>query len=185
MKNQYTTRLLTSLATIGCCALLLADSAEPYCGASKSKFDQTFDYTTTCNGNHSGRIRISTAGTIALPVAGGQTDPNETIVSVLSGEKPDADVAIGGSCGEEDAPTLLKSVTFSFPSSSGTLNGSTSGSSTGGGGAGGMGGAPPSMDKISARCSIVLSSDLGKHIECQKSTSEELAGCTLQLTALP
>jgi len=175
MQNSRTSHILTSLATISCLALLLADSAEDYCGPSKSSFSQTFDYTTTCNGNHSGRIRISTGGPIQTPVAGGRTEASEVSMSLVSGELPNANAFLTGACNDEDDPTLFTGVQLNFSESSGTSSSSTSSSTSSTGGELG----------VVANCTVNLPSDLGKNVDCKDATGTTSAGCTLQLTALP
>lgn len=175
MQNRRTSQILTSLATMSCLALLLADSAEPYCGPSKAAFDRTFDYVTTCNGDHSGRIRISTKNPISVPVSGGRTE-NETItISTVSGEAPNATAIILGDCDEEDDPTFFTGVQLNFNGSAISSGSSTSSSTTGSGGD-----AP-----VMANCTVKFSSDLGKNVDCKDIMGNAFVGCTLQLTALP
>lgn len=186
MKKHHASRILTSLATISCCALLLADSAEPYCTASANKFDRTFDYTTTCNGQHAGRIRLTTSNPVTLPVSGGRTNPTEVSISTLSGEQPNADAFLSGSCAEEDDPTIIKSVVLSFPSFSGTSGSSSSSGGNGGNGGSAGAGGTGNVGVIEATCTVNLTSDLGRNVDCKRTTTDESsAGCTLQLTAFP
>lgn len=170
MKYQaFSLRALSLLVTLGCVPLLLADSAEPYCGSFG--FSRNFDVTTTCGGNQSGRVQINAGGT---PPMSRRTIPGTFTRSNV--QLPVKNVAVGGSCEDEDEPYTVTTVSFTFDLSA------TSGGNGGSGGAAGNGGAGGGPALNDATCEVNLKTGLGKDVTCTAPSGET---CTTHVVAGP
>jgi hypothetical protein len=162
---RYAVHASSVLAVVGLLSLLLADSAEPTC--ESTLFERTFDVTTTCKGDHSGRIRVKRE--LSMYVGNGSTDSGSSSflredVQRLSG---DIDVQGGyalGSCSEEDEPIVFTGITL-------TVAAAPKDAATGNG-----------VER--ADCMVDFSSDLGKDVPCT-TPDFPITDCTLRLTAVP
>jgi len=152
------------LATAGLFSLLLADSAEEPC--AQSSFDRTFDITTTCGGDVSGRIRIH--GSMQVGVS---ADAANLSVTKVSGDVAPVSGGVVGSCSGEDEPFVSTGVTLQLPASA-----------TGDTGEGGGGPAPGFV----ATCKIDLKTQVGKDVSCavDDGTGINAGTCTARLTAV-
>ncbi|MDI1447763.1 hypothetical protein [Polyangium sp. 6x1] len=179
------------LATAGLFSLLMADSAEGQC--AQSSFDRTFDITTTCGGDLSGRIRINGS------MQPGMTRREASLpITKVSGDVAPVSGGVVGSCSDEDEPFVSTGVTFRLPVAStedtgaGGSGGAAGGGGTagsggiagGGGTAGGGGGAPA----LVATCTVDLTTQLGKDVKCAINVDPPAEGglgtCTARLTAV-
>ncbi|MDI3290119.1 hypothetical protein [Polyangium sp. 15x6] len=152
------------LATAGLLSLLLADSAEDYC--AESSFDRTFDITTTCGGDLSGRIRVN--GTMKVAVS---DDAANLSVTKVSGDVAPVAGGVVGACSDEDEPFESTGVSIQLPASA------TDETGTGGDdGSAGGGGTPG----LVATCRVDLKTQLGKDVTC---TIDGGGTCTARLTA--
>ncbi|MDC3959202.1 hypothetical protein [Polyangium jinanense] len=166
------------LATAGLLSLLLADSAEELC--AQSSFDRTFDITTTCGGDLSGRIRINGS------MQPGVSDETASLsVTKASGDVAPVAGGVVGACSDEDEPFVSTGVTLKLPISTAEETGAGGGGgAAGGGGAGGStssgsaGGA--GAPGIVATCRVDLKTQLGKDVAC---TIDGGDTCTVRLTA--
>lgn len=168
MKYQaISIRALSLLLTLSCVPLLLADSTGPSCGSFS--FNRSFDITTTCGGDQSGRVTVSA---MPSPVSG--TKSSFTLSNVLL---PVKKVDVGGGCEDDGDPFVVTRVYFTF-----SLSGATGGAggSAGGGGNGGGNGGEEAVDD--ATCEVDLKTGLGKDHTC---TARSGATCTAHVEAGP
>lgn len=157
---RYAVHASSLVALAGMLSLLLADSASESC--EKTPFDRTFDVNTTCDGGHSGRIRITRE--LYATVGDSSASFAREDVKVVSGS---IDVQGGtaiGSCSGEDEPFEVTGLTLTIPAD-------PSDSTTGTG-----------LER--AECTINLSTDLGKDIDCT-SPDVPIVACSIRLQAIP
>jgi hypothetical protein len=168
---------LSLVAAAGLFSLLLADSAEEMC--SSTFFDRTFDVTTTCGGNHSGRIRI--VDSIKVGVSAREVPAT---VSRSSGDIFPIEASVTGACSDEDEPFVTTGIVLKLPSSAP--------SNTGAGGGGGAGGVFSSSSSggdvgaVAARCAVDLKTELGKDLTCSivNDTGATLGTCAVHISAV-
>jgi len=154
---RYAVHASSLVALAGMLSLLLADSAPDPC--EKTPFDRTFDVNTTCDGGHSGRIRITrelyaTIGDSSASIA-------REDVKVVSGNIDVQEGAAIGSCSGEDEPFEVTGLTLTIPAGLATGTGFEM-----------------------ANCTVNFSTDLGKDIACT-SPDDLNIDCSIRLQAVP
>lgn len=173
--KAFSLRALSFIVTLGCVPLLLADSAQDYCGSIS--FNRRFDVTTTCGGNQSGQVQVNASS--PPPVSERKATGTFTLSNI---QMPLKTADVGGSCADEDEPFTATKVIFTFalaPESGGAGGKGGAGGSGGAAGNGGSGGEAPSRD---ATCEVDLKTGLGKDITCTAPSGET---CTTRVVAAP
>jgi hypothetical protein len=102
-------RTIFSVAALAAAVFLsLADSADPPHVCAPSTLEKTFDVTTTCGGQHSGRVHVMWSGTDSslVSLTTGQW-------KLLSGDLRITNIAIEPTC-NADQPAIFQGLDFTF-----------------------------------------------------------------------
>lgn len=157
---RYAVHASSLLALAGLLSLLLADSAEDAC--STTKFDRTFDVTSTCKGESVARIRI--ISDLYAPVGTERASFAPSSVNVLSGNIDIQGGDVVGSCGDEDEPFTMTGIALTVAATAEDPAGGTG--------------------SERAECVVDFSLDFGRDVPC-KSPDVPIVECSLKLTAVP
>jgi hypothetical protein len=110
MPKKTRLRTLLSVAALGAAVLLcLADSAEDVHVCTSTTLEKTLDVTTTCGGDHAGRVHFTWTGSDSSLVS---LTADEW--QLVSGDLPLTNLAVQSICSADNEPIRFDSVDFTF-----------------------------------------------------------------------